>query len=1058
MSENEQAEAIVPRRGRKRRIAGRTLLFLLLLAAFILAGAWWQRERIVDDMLRDQLEARGVEGDYAIERVGLRTQRFRDLVLGPADNPDLTADFVELKTRVSLTGQVQVYRIVARGVRLKGVIAQDGGYTFGALDPLLPPPSEDAFALPAISVDLADTAVSLVTPYGPLGIGIEGRGNLSGGFAGKLAVSSRSIAAADCAIPQLSGTLDVEIEARRINVDGPLEAASMACGEMVRAEAPRLVLDVALSERLDRFFESDVRLEAEAVAVGPLKARRSALRLAGEGPLDAIVGDYGLSARQSGSGGLGAGLLGADGSFRIDARQPGVIFEGPVTARDARLSQQGLTALLGALDSLGSTPLEPVADRFGAAMRANVAGFDAQLDMRVELAANAPASIVLRNAGASGAAGARLTSSGAARLEDENWRIDGQVRLDGGGLPTLALTVSDAPGVPLTGTLDIAPYRAASASVAVDRLRFRRIGTGFGFEGGARISGPFKGGRVDGLAVPLDGRLVDGELVLAAGCLPVSVERLVFASLDLSDSNLILCGEEGPLLRAGPAGTRYAVRTEGLSLAGTLGGNPFTLDAADARLASERFELTELAVTMGSALNPINISAARVGGDFGEAGMEGTFADAQATIGAVPLLLSEMEGQWTEAAGDVVFRGAMQVSDRVDPVRFYPLVSDDARLLLSDGRIDASATLRHPYSGFEIVDLVVEQDLESGLGGADLTVDGINFGQALQPEELTPLTEGTIALVIGRLEGAGRIDWGGTEDVRSTGRFEMIDVDLAAAFGPVTGLNGTIDFTNLLELQTAPAQIATIETINPGVPVENGVVTYQLLGNKLVKVDEGRWPFMDGTLTLDQTVLNFESGQPKRLTFVVDGFNAATFAETLELETVSMSGVFDGVLPTIFDIDGGRVVGGRLDAREGGGILAYNGDFSESSLATRLTMGLISELRYDSMIVRLDGDLDGEFATRLDVEGVRLGESRAAAILDSFTRVPVNLDVTITGPLRAVIATLQSFRDPRTLITDILPRPLEDIPGATTSVRVLQDEREEDEVSTSTDDVRKEEE
>ena len=312
--------------------------------------------------------------------------------------------------------------------------------------------------------------------------------------------------------------------------------------------------------------------------------------------------------------------------------------------------------------------------------------------------------------------------------------------------------------------------------------------------------------------------------------------------------------------------------------------------------------------------------------------------------------------------------------------------------------------------------------------------------------------------MIGRLEGNGRIEWGGEADARSTGSFRIIDTDLAAAFGPVEGLNTTLNFTNLLEVQTAPGQIAAVEMINPGIPVEDGVITYQLLGNKLVKVNEGRWPFMGGTLTLDTTVLNFESGQPKRLTFVVDGFDAAIFADTLELTTVSMSGIFDGVLPTIFDIEGGRVVGGRLDAREGGGILAYNGDFSDSTLATRLTMSLISELRYDSMIVRLDGELDGEFATRLDVEGVRLGESRAAAILDSFTRIPVNMNVTITGPLRAVIATLQSFRDPRTLITDILPRPLEDIPGATTSVVVLDEERDEEQVSTQADDVRKEEE
>ncbi|WP_265530191.1 intermembrane phospholipid transport protein YdbH family protein [Sphingomicrobium marinum] len=1059
MTSEEQAVAPPRRRGRKRRIAGRSLLFMLVVAVFILAGAWWQRERLVDDMLRDQLAELGVDGDYTIERVGLRTQRFRNLVLGPEDDPDLTARFVELETRISLLGKVQVYRVVARGVRLKGVIAEDGSYTFGALDPLLPEPSDEAFTLPTISVDLADTAISLVTPYGPLGIGIEGSGNLTGGFAGKMAFASRQLAFGACTIDAMGGTLDIAITARRIGVDGPLDADALVCGDVLAAQAPKLVFGLEMAESFDRFFDSELRLEAAGIDAGQnLVAERSALRLDGAGPLDRIVGDYRFTARQGDGAGLDAGTLSSDGDFRLDLKAPAALVEGSLFARDAQLSGARLAGLVDALDSLGSTPLEPVADRLADALRRNARRFDAQVDARLAWEDGAPVDLRLRGLRGSSAAGGRLTSTGQARLADGAWRIDGRISLDGGGLPTTQLALRDAPGEPLSGVINIAPYRAGSASVALSQLGFRSVGDGYAFNGDVRISGPFKGGRVDGLAVPLEGRLVGGRLSLGQGCVPVRFERLVLNSLNLARTAFRLCGQRGALLTAGPDGTRYAVTTTGVALNGTLGGNPFALTASDAMLASEQFTLNNVDATLGSPLNPVSIQAERLAGDFAAAGMNGSFAGAQATIGEVPLLISDANGTWQERAGIVTLAGSITVSDRVEPVRFYPLVSDNARLVIGDGRIDAAATLRHPYSGISIADVTVAQDLETGLGGADILVEGINFGEALQPEEITPLTEGVVALVIGRFEGVGRIDWGGGAEVRSTGTFRVIDTDLAAAFGPVEGLDSTINFTNLLALQTAPAQIATVDLINPGIPVENGVITYQLLGNKLVKIDEGRWPFMGGTLTLDTTVLNFESGQPKRLTFVVDGFDAAIFADTLELTAVSMSGIFDGVLPTIFDIQGGRVVGGRLDARPGGGILAYNGDWSESSLATRLTMGLISNLRYESMIVRLDGDLDGEFATRLDVEGVRLGESRAATILKSFTRVPVNLNVTITGPLRAVIATLQSFRDPRTLITDILPQPLEDIPGATTSVTVLDEEREEEQVSTDAGDVRKEEE
>jgi hypothetical protein len=114
-----------------------------------------------------------------------------------------------------------------------------------------------------------------------------------------------------------------------------------------------------------------------------------------------------------------------------------------------------------------------------------------------------------------------------------------------------------------------------------------------------------------------------------------------------------------------------------------------------------------------------------------------------------------------------------------------------------------------------------------------------------------------IALVTGDLSGQGRIAWAGRGEVKSTGEFTVRDTDLAASFGPVTGLNTTVRFTDLLGLETAPGQIATVKTINPGILVENGVVRYSLLPGRLVRVERGEWPFMGGRLILQETILNF---------------------------------------------------------------------------------------------------------------------------------------------------------------------------------------------------------
>jgi hypothetical protein len=49
--------------------------------------------------------------------------------------------------------------------------------------------------------------------------------------------------------------------------------------------------------------------------------------------------------------------------------------------------------------------------------------------------------------------------------------------------------------------------------------------------------------------------------------------------------------------------------------------------------------------------------------------------------------------------------------------------------------------------------------------------------------------------------------------------------------------------------------------------------------------------------------------------------------------------------------------------------------------------------------------------------------------------------VTISGPFRALIATAKSVGDPRTMIGDVLPRQLGDVPGITTEVRRVEEQK-----------------
>src|SRR5687767_9614008 len=220
--------AVRVRRYRGRRFAlwaGSALLILLIVA---LAGVWIARRPIATEFLEREFERRGVQATYNLDRVGLRTQKVSNLVIGDPSNPDLTARFAQIQTRIQWNGSVAIYRVMARGVRLRGRIVK-GKVSWGQIDKLLPPPSDKPFALPDFVLDVADSSISLATPFGPLGIALEGAGNLSGGFKGRMAAASSRLVPGLCQLQNLRANVAIQVEARRPHVEGPLQVSRLSC-------------------------------------------------------------------------------------------------------------------------------------------------------------------------------------------------------------------------------------------------------------------------------------------------------------------------------------------------------------------------------------------------------------------------------------------------------------------------------------------------------------------------------------------------------------------------------------------------------------------------------------------------------------------------------------------------------------------------------------------------------------------------------------------------------------------------------------------------------------
>lgn len=1025
-------------------ITGFVLMVLLLMVVI-----WTQRRQLATDYIEGELERRGVEATYRVDRIGFRTQRLRDVVIGDPKRPDLTAKFVEVKISWGLR-RPELGWIKARGVRIFGRVV-NGQISLGEVDKLLPAKTGAPFRFPDQNVDVADTAIALDTPAGRLAVAIEGRGNLADGFRGEMAARSSRLSIGGCAVGNAVSYARVAMIRRHPNLEGPFRADRIFCPkEGIDVVRPQMIVDGRVPESFDAWRgRARVQIPFVKIASNALAGVGGTVTFRGDNAM--TRGRMDLAAGQARVGGFNMGRTTLDGGYsaRLDIGELALIAES--SAQNVVGAGPAVAPVIAALGAAEGTPLGPLGDALASAVTRASRSFDALATVRIVSGPEFGAvradrlSLVSRS-------GARLGATGGEAItyywKGNAVRLNGEFGLTGGGFPATRISIAQPrAGGAIEGVARIAPFAAGNARLALAPVRFRAgPGGSTRIDSAAVMTGPFEGGFVTDLALPIQARLVDGGFAFGERCIAASFRSLRFANLTLGPARLPLCPTGRALAwRSGNGPVRGGAELRSLRLAGRLGRTPITIASSRFRygLDDSRFTGADVAVRLGrqGSVNRFDIGA--LSGRFTSEGASGSFSGGDVKLAAVPLIISNGRGAWRVVNGDDVYLdGAVSVADVQDPPRFWPLSSDDFKLSMIDNMIRAGGTLRDPETGTRVTIATIDHSLESGRGKAFLDVPGITFDENYQPDELTRLTTGVVALVDGTLVGEGRIEWS-PQGTTSTGTFSTADMDLAAPFGPVEGLTTTVHFTDLLGLTSAPGQVANIDLIQTGIDVVDGTIRYQLLPDQKINVESGVWPFMGGELALEQTLLDFSKPSTKRLSFQVNGLNAQTFIREMEFKVVDATGIFDGVLPMEFDANGGRIVGGRLEARAPGGTLSYVGDVSREQLGTFgfAAFQALRSLRYDKFIINLDGSLEGEFLAGIELDGIATNTQQkgiVGLVMNQLAKLRFEFNINLRGPFRALIATARSLGDPGIIIQDVLPAELQGLP-----VEVIQQQKEE---------------
>ena len=1032
MSGDDPYDQTAPEQGVSRPARRQRIYLVALLAFIVLIGlAWTQRTRFADNLVRRELERLDIPARYRIEQIGLRTQKLRDLVIGDADDPDLTAGEVDVIFKIDLTG-ITLRSIRAKEVWLKGRVVE-GKLTLGELDKFRDPNSKEPLGLPDIFAELENARARIDTSYGRVGMALSGQGHFRSGFTGQGAIAAYRLALGDCRIASLNYRGAIAVRDLRPQLRGPAVLTDVSCAKAQASLGKGAFdLDVSLNERFDNWRGvAGTRLTSGRIGTIGAGALIGPIRFYGNAVRTQFETDLAVHRITSKPFSLETVRIKGDGQAGFRKGRVSIGYAADVAVSGGAVRPAILAEVRRSVPQLAGTPFGPLRNQLVDSVFRAGQSFAADAQITYGLTRDRHR-IDFNGLALRSDSGAALTARDRFSIAqgDAGWTADlaGLFQISGGGFPSASLRLGRAGGRKTAGSFTMAPFQAGRSMLTVPDLTFNPVAGGYRYKGQAVLSGPLAGGHIDRASVPLSGSLgTNGSFTYLERCDAFDIGSMTIAGLSFSSQHLAVCPYGAPVFSYRSGRARLAGRIPSPVLTGRMGTSPASFSAASLDFTDDGFSSRNFAVRLSQSDDPIRFDAAQFGGRFTSSGLAGTFSGARGKIRHVPLLLENAAGRWSLSGGIATAQAAGTLLDDAQVDRFMPLQANAIDIRYRDSILSMTGLLHEPSSKREVAKVAVTHRFGSGSGEATLTTRGLVFDDSLQPDMLTPLALGVIANVHGQIDGTGHIMWN-NRGVSSSGEYRTDGANLAAAFGPVTGLAGTIRFSDLLGLQTAPGQEVRLGSVNPGIAVTDGVVRYQLLPDNKVHIEGGRWPLAGGELVLLPTTLDMGVEKARYLTFEMHGLDAAKFLNQMDFENLNATGMFDGQLPMVFDADGGRIMNGTLVSREGGGTIAYVGELTYKDLSPygNFAFNALKSIRYQSLTIVMNGEIDGEIITDVRFSGLQQGEgAKQNYITRQLAKLPIQFNVKITAPFMQLLSSVRGYYDPSLLVGQNLPLLIE---------------------------------
>jgi len=305
---------------------------------------------------------------------------------------------------------------------------------------------------------------------------------------------------------------------------------------------------------------------------------------------------------------------------------------------------------------------------------------------------------------------------------------------------------------------------------------------------------------------------------------------------------------------------------------------------------------------------------------------------------------------------------------------------------LANGELTGSAVAHLPES--KDTPINIEYRSIEGVGSANIKMPKIVFEpRGLQPQYVIPALRGRIAEVSGEASAEFEFAFSGGGPVSSFGSTKLKNLQVGTLVGPITGVNANLIFKSIFPLETNGVQTATLSGFDPGFPLENGTVKFELVPEG-VRIDQAVWPvssdeFGPGQIYIDPLLWRFGNVENNAVVNV-DNLSLGNLVAGIGNRNLSATGQINGQLPVSVNGVDVRVNSGILSVKEGGVIKYKNQGIDTFAPETKGSNPLgiqlegaetgfafkaLENFEYRELEAKIDGPLDGEMSLRMAFDG-----------------------------------------------------------------------------------------